>query len=201
MDQYAAPDTAPTRREPSLSIAPVVLTTSCITLGVLGTLAVCSTTLMTTWSYAAPAFMDASQAQAMESVRATQGWWVLPATVVQLIGKLALSLGLIGGGVAVMMRVRGASRVFRPVLFFGIALELVLHLFSTLYTLVSFKQMGRDYGDIMSADPAIAPEVGQTMGEVFGWVMLAGMGLMLLWGVAKAALYAATAWSLRSNEA
>jgi len=196
MDEYAAPDSkSEVVREP-LTVAPIVLTILCLLLGIIGTLLTCTSFASTAWSYAAPGFMPPEQAAMMESVRAEQGWWVLPFTILQLIAKMVLSVGLIVGGGAVLARASWGASVFRPVLLFGIAFEMLVGLFGAAYTAFNFSKMGEDFGDIMSTDPNIPPELAELMGEYFGLAMAVAMVFMLGWALVKVGLYAATAYSL-----
>ncbi|MFT6819934.1 MAG: hypothetical protein ACJATT_003758 [Myxococcota bacterium] len=130
MDAYTAPETTHSGPRPA-SIRARVLAVFCLILGILGTLMTCFSAFSVIWSQVAPSFMDPAQAEVMRVIHAQQGWWVLPFSLLQLLAKMTLSVGLIAGSTLVIAHKPSGPNLLRPVLIYGIILELGVGLLGT----------------------------------------------------------------------
>ncbi len=196
MDAYTAPQTDDTTHI-SASTAARVLAILCLILGVLGVLMTCFSSFSVVWGQFAQNFVDPAQSEMLRAIQEQQGWWVLPLSALQLLAKMVLSIGLIAGGGLVLADKPNGRPLFRPVLIYGIVLELGMGLWGAGYTALNFGTMGEQFGDAMAANPDMPPGFGDTAGGLFGSMMVVGMVVMLGWALIKAGLYAGTLYSLR----
>jgi uncharacterized membrane protein YjgN (DUF898 family) len=196
MDAYTAPNTT-TAAYGNASMPARALAALCLTLGVLGALMTCFSAFSVVWGQVAPNFIDPAQAEVMRAIQEEQGWWVIPMNVVMLTAKMVLSVGLIAGSGLVVADKPNGPGLLRPVLAYGVILELGMGLWGAGYTALNFGTMGERFGEAMAANPDMPPGFEQSGGAMFGTMMLVAMVAMLGWAVVKAILYTATWYSLR----
>lgn len=201
MDAYDAPDTDSPRPFP-VSTPAMVLTVLCFILGFIGVLMTCCSSFGVVWGQIAPSVggMDPAQAEMMRAIQEQQGWWVVPLSLMQMTAKMVLSIGLIAGAGLVLASKPSGRGIFRPVLIYGIVLELGMGLWGAGYTALNFDTMGEQFSDAMAANPDMPPGFEDMAGPMFGTLMAVGMVIMLGWALLKAALYGATWFTLAPPE-
>ncbi len=201
-NEYQAPDQeggAASGGTPIVLILGLVL---CLALGLIGILNTCFSGFAVITTQLAGGALAASpeQARVMEDIRAQQGWWVLPVSLLQLLLKMGLSAGLaVGSGLCLGRNATGAS-ILKPTLVFGIVFELGVAIIGMANTAWNWETMASQFGGAMAADPALNSDIAQSAGTMFGVMMVVTMGFMFLWAAIKAGIYALTWNKLGSEE-
>lgn len=197
-DTWAPPEGSVTPEAARAPLGVMIPLLMCAGLGAVGVLTTCYSGVAVAMSQSGlTPGVSPEQAQVIEEIRAQQGWWVIPMAVVQLLLKMGLSLGLVVGGVQVLRRQASGVAILLPVLLFGIVFELFAGFWGAGSTLWNWEQMAAQFAAQMAADPNMPPEMAEAAGSMFGATMVGTMLFMLVWAVAKAALYGWTHRQLR----
>ncbi|MCO4745251.1 MAG: hypothetical protein KC912_10725 [Proteobacteria bacterium] len=194
----------PPKAESPRSVARSLAVILCTLLGLIGAGFSCYSGVSIGTQYVLADAMAASpeQAQVMRDIQAAQGWWVMPLTVLQLLVKLGLSLGMAVGGFLVLGHPAVHSRaalgpsVLRPVLLFGVVFELVSALYGAVYVFLRRGTLQTQFTATMATDPNFPQHLAESFGSAFVIAMSVMMVVMLIWAGIKSGLYAFTYRSL-----
>lgn len=202
-DEYAAPEKEGSGAASGVPVVLVVVLVATLCLGLIGILNTCFSGVAVITSQLAGGALAANpeQARILEEIQAQQGWWVLPLSILQILGKAALSIGLaVGSGMVLARSATGAS-ILKPTLVYGIVFELAIAIIGMANTAWNWQTMSAQFGQSMSANPGVSTDLADSAGMMFGVTMVVTMVFMFLWAAAKAGLYAFAYSRLSTEEA